>query len=178
MVLHPTPPDHPGGARGSDDPDRDDTTATTTDERDRWFLGTYLRLIATGEDTDGALAVMEQRAPRGFSPPTHVHHREDTAILVLEGDLTVVIGDAPRRVGPGELAWLPRDVPHTFRVDSHEVRLLELITPAGFEGFHVDTSEQAAERAIPAPTAPDIPRLLAAIDPYHAEILGPPMAPA
>jgi len=148
------------------------------DERDRWFLGTYLRLVASAADTGGELAVMEQRARKGFSPPLHVHHGEDTALVVLEGVLTVSVGDEVRLVGPGEMAWLPRDVAHTFRVDSEEVRLLELVTPAGFERYHVDTSDPAAERAIPAPTEPDVARLLAGIAPYDAEIVGPPMAPA
>jgi quercetin dioxygenase-like cupin family protein len=153
------------------------TTTTPTDERDRWFLGTYLRLVTTGADTGGALAVMEQRAARGFSPPRHVHHGEDTALLVLEGALTVSIGDQTSTLGAGEMAWLPRDVVHTFRVDSDEARMLEILTPAGFEQFHVETSEQAAAAEIPPPAEPDIPRLLAAIGPYRAEIVGPPLAP-
>jgi quercetin dioxygenase-like cupin family protein len=150
---------------------------TETDERDRWFLGTYLRLVATGADTGGALAVMEQRASRGFSPPRHVHHGEDTALLVLEGALTLSIGDETSTLGAGEMAWLPRDVAHTFRVDSDEARLLEVLTPAGFEQFHVDTSEQAATAEIPPPSVPDVPRLLDAIGPYRAEIVGPPLTP-
>jgi quercetin dioxygenase-like cupin family protein len=154
------------------------TTPTATDERDRWFLGTYLRLVATGADTGGALAVMEQRARRGFSPPRHVHHAEDTALMVLDGTVTVVIGDDSRTLGAGEMAWLPRDVEHTFRVDSDEARMLEILTPAGFEQFHVDTSDQAGAAEVPAPAEPDVPRLLAAISAYRAEIVGPPLSPA
>jgi uncharacterized RmlC-like cupin family protein len=119
---------------------------------------------------------MEQRARRGFSPPRHVHRREDTALLVLDGQLTVSIGDESRVVGPGGFAWLPRDVPHTFRVDSDEVRLIELATPGGIEGFHVDASDPAPVAELPPPGEPDIPRLLAAAVGYDAEIIGPPMA--
>jgi quercetin dioxygenase-like cupin family protein len=153
------------------------TTSTTTDERDRWFLGTYLRLVTTSADTGGALAVMEQRARRGFSPPRHIHRGEDTALMVLDGALTISIGDRISTLGAGEMVWLPRDVAHTFRVDSEEARLLEILTPAGFEQFHVETSEQAPEATIPPDSEPDIPRLLAAIGAYHAEIVGPPLAP-
>lgn len=120
---------------------------------------------------------MEQSAPRGFSPPLHVHHREDTALLVLDGRITVLVGDERRTCEAGELVWLPRDVPHTFRVDSEVVRQLELVTPAGFEDFHVDASEPARARAIPPASEPDIASLLAAIGPYEAEILGPPLGP-
>lgn len=56
-------------------------TTNTTTERDRWFLGTFLRILANTSDTGGQLGLMEQVAPQGFSPPLHVHHREDTALL-------------------------------------------------------------------------------------------------
>lgn len=151
-------------------------TLPTTD-RDRWFLGTLLRILADGADTGGNLAVFEQHAPRGFSPPLHVHHREDSALLVLDGALTVLVGDQRTEVGPGGFVWLPRDIPHTFRVDSDIVRQIELITPAGFEQFHLDASDRAPRLALPLPTEPDVPRLLEAIGPYDAEIIGPPLAP-
>jgi len=144
-------------------------------ERDRWFLGTLLRIVAAGGDTGGQLAVFEQRARRGFSPPLHVHHREDTALIVVDGAITVVVGDRRHEVGAGGFVWLPRDVPHTFRVDSETVHQLELATPAGFEQFHVDASDPADELTIPAPAEPDIQRLLDAIGRYDAEIVGPPL---
>jgi quercetin dioxygenase-like cupin family protein len=146
-------------------------------ERDRWFLGTLLQILAEGTDTAGQLAIFEQHARRGFSPPRHVHHREDTALVVLDGAITVVVGDERRQLGPGGFVWLPRDIPHTFRVDSDVVRQLELVTPAGFEHFHVDASEPASRVEIPPHTEPDIPRLLEAIGPYGAEICGPPLGP-
>ena len=148
---------------------------TGDDRRERWFAGTWLRLVATAADTGGAMAVMEQRARRGFSPPRHVHHAEDTAIVLLDGSLTVVVGDETRTVGAGEMVWLPRDVPHTFRVDSATAHLLELVTPAGFEQFHVDASDPAPTDDLPPSPETDVPRLVAAITGYDAEIVGPPL---
>jgi quercetin dioxygenase-like cupin family protein len=151
--------------------------ATKATERDRWFVGTLLRVLADHRDTGGQLAVMEQRARRGFSPPRHVHHREDTALLVLDGTITAVVGDERLELGSGGFVWLPRDVPHTFRVDSDTVHQLELVTPAGFEQFHIDASDPATAIDLPPPTEPNIPRLLGAIGPYGAEIVGPPLGP-
>lgn len=153
-------------------------TRTADPARDRWFLGTLLRIVADAGDTDGQLGVMEQRSARGFSPPLHVHHREDTALLVIEGELTVRVGDTQRAVGPGGFVWLPRDIPHTFRVDSEEARLYELLLPPTFIGFHLETSEPAQTFELPPPAAPDVPALLGAIEPYGAEIVGPPMTSA
>lgn len=149
--------------------------ATTTD-RDLWFLGTLVRLRATAADTDGQFAVFEQLASKGFSPPLHVHHREDTALLVLEGEITALVGGDQRVLGAGGFVWLPRDVPHTFRVESHTVRQLEFVTPAGFEQFHADAGDPAVSLDLPPAGAPDIGRLVAAIAPYGAEILGPPLS--
>ena len=97
--------------------------------------------------------------------------------LVLDGALTVEVGDERSELGVGGFVWLPRDVPHTFRVDSDAAHMLELVTPAGFEAFHVDTSDPAERLELPPPTEPDVPRLLGAIGPYGAEIVGPPLGP-
>jgi len=145
------------------------------DERDRWFLGTLLRMVADGSDTNGQLVVMEQHAAKGFSPPLHVHHREDTALMVLDGTLTVRVDGVDRQITNGGFAWLPRDLPHTFRVDSDLARFLEFATPAGIEGFHIAASDPAQRNELPAPTAPDVMKLVNAIAPYGADIIGPPM---
>ena len=120
---------------------------------------------------------MEQRAPRGFSPPRHMHRREDTALLVLDGAITAVVGDERLEVGPGGFVWLPRDVPHTFRVDSETVHQIELATPAGVEGFHLDASDPAPALELPPPGEPDITRVLAAASGYGVDIVGPPLGP-
>ena len=126
------------------------TLSPTAADRDLWFLGTLVRLRATGAETDGTLAMFEQVAPKGFSPPLHVHRREDTALHVLDGEVTVLVGDVRHELGPGGFVWLPRHVPHTFRVESDMYRQLEVVTPAGFEQFHVDAGEPALAHEQPA----------------------------
>lgn len=141
-------------------------------------MGTLVRVVAGAAETGGALMVMEQRARKGFSPPRHVHRVEDTALWVRSGRITVEIGDRTEVLTDGELVWLPRDVPHTFRVDSDEVDLVELANPGGIEGFHHDASDPAMQPDLPQPGEPDIPRLLTAAVPYNIEIIGPPMEAA
>jgi quercetin dioxygenase-like cupin family protein len=146
------------------------------DERLRWFVGTLNRVLATSSETAGAFGLMEQWAPAGFSPPRHVHHREDSALHVLEGELLVALGDDEVVAGAGTLVFLPRDVPHSFVVRSEGAHLLELVTPGGFEQFHVDASDVAPRAELPPGGPPDVERLVAAIASYDAEIIGPPMA--
>ena len=153
----------------------DVSTTVPVDERLRWFVGSLNRVVANAADTNGAFGLMEQWAARGFSPPLHVHHREDSALQVLEGDLTVRRGDEEVVVGSGGFVFLPRDVPHSFLVTSDGAHFLELVSPGGFEAFHVDASDPAASAVLPVPAPPDVPRLVAAIGSYGGEILGPPM---
>ena len=153
----------------------DQILAVPVDDNLRWFVGSLNRIVATAATTDGAFGLMEQWAATGFSPPRHVHHREDSAILVLEGALEVSRGDEALVAGPGELVFLPRDVPHSFIVTSDHAHFFELVTPGGFEGFHIDASDVAGTATLPTPAPVDVPRLIAALGPYGAEIIGPPM---
>jgi quercetin dioxygenase-like cupin family protein len=157
------------------DADRTRLDSVVVDERLRWFVGSLNRVVATAAETNGAFGLMEQWAPEGFSPPLHVHHREDSAIIVLEGRLVVRRGDDELVAMPGGTAFLPRDVPHTFLVTSEQAHFYELVTPGGIEAFHIDASDPAPSATLPPPGPPDVARLVAAIQPYDAEIIGPPM---
>lgn len=156
--------------------DTGEMTNSTDPATGRWFLDTWMKVVCDGEATGGAMSVIEWQGGAGFSPPLHVHHGEDTAMLVLDGTLTVRIGDEEQECGPGEFAWLPREVPHTFRVDSETARYVEMITPAGFEQFHLDGSRAVTSGDfLPEPTPADIPALVAHAAEHNCDIIGPPM---
>ena len=66
----------------------------------------------------------------------HTHRNEDEYSYVLEGRLGVQLGDEVLEAGPGELVFKPRGVPHAFwNAGDEPLRLLELISPAGFENY-------------------------------------------
>ena len=85
----------------------------------------------------------EARLPaRTSGPGLHVHTREDEAVFVISGVITVVVGEQRFRAGAGQLVWLPREVPHTFaNLDDEPAWAFGVTTPAGLEGMFV---EQAA----------------------------------
>ena len=58
-----------------------------------WFLNGRMTVKATAETTRGAYGLIESVIPPGFSPPMHVHHRDDESYYVLDGQLTVRCGD-------------------------------------------------------------------------------------
>ena len=90
-----------------------------------------------GRDTGGAYAIVEHPLePGALAAPPHTHTREDELSLVLEGEVGVQIGDTVYTAGPGDYIRKPRDVPHTFwNATDRPARLLEIISPAGFEGY-------------------------------------------
>ena len=103
---------------------------------------------ATGEQTGGALGLVEQILPAGFASPWHLHHNEDEAFYVAEGDMMFICGDDRLAAGPGSWVWGPRGIPHGFRVEgTAPARLLLFATPAGFEQFVVELGEPATENS-------------------------------
>jgi len=134
-----------------------------------------MRILVDHHSSGGQFALIEQWAHEGFSPPLHVHAHEDQLIYVIEGSVTAEVGGVRSTIAAGGSAWLPRGVPHTFRVDAAPMRLLEITTPAGFEQFHVAAGQPASELRIPDPAEPDIPAMIAASAHYDVSIIGPPM---
>jgi quercetin dioxygenase-like cupin family protein len=140
----------------------------------RWHLGGLLTFKATSEQTAGRLWAKELLAERGTATPVHRDSREDEAFYVLDGDVSVYVGDDVVRAGAGEFLWAPRHVPHGFCVESRQARLLVVATPAGFERFFLDTGEPAAALTVPPPAAsPDLDALVAALATYGVDVLGP-----
>jgi quercetin dioxygenase-like cupin family protein len=92
------------------------------------------RILLRGEDTDGALSVVESTMPAGAAGPRLHKHEFDEAFYVLDGELTIQVRLELIAASPGELAFAPRGVPHTLANQSAApVRFLIVFTPAGFE---------------------------------------------
>src|SRR5262245_12632782 len=66
-----------------------------------WFLTNRITIKARARATGGAYGLFEAELPAGFSPPLHVHHREDEAFWILEGEFSVRCGDRTFPAGPG-----------------------------------------------------------------------------
>lgn len=147
------------------------------DELSIWFLGTLMILKTTGEQTKGAFGLIEQLLPPGFTPPLHVHHNEDEAFYLLEGEASFTCGNQTIKAKPGSYIFFPRDIPHWFRIEGAEpARLLQLNFPAGLENFFVEVGDPAPELTLPPAGPPDIEKLVSIAGKYNLEILGPPPA--
>lgn len=96
-----------------------------------------VRFMIDGATTEGRFSLVEHPLPpRALGAPLHTHRNEDEYSYVLEGRLGVQLGGEEFEATPGVLVFKPRGVPHTFwNAGDKPARLLELISPAGFENY-------------------------------------------
>ena len=131
---------------------------------------------ASGEDTGGAYSLTDSMVPPQGDPPPHIHHREDEAFRVLEGELEVLVGENKFKAGAGSFVHLPKGVLQSYQnVGTGPARLLTLMVPAGLERFVEEVGKPGTELSSPRPFEEgDIDKLLALAPEYGGEIPPPP----
>lgn len=141
-----------------------------------WTMGMLVSWLAEGKDTGGSFALAEGLVPRGAEPPPHTHTREDEAFYILEGEMSVRVGETIMEAGPGDLVYLPRGIEHSFELGTPTVRALFLITPAGLEEAFKQLSEPAQGFTLPPPPEepPDVERMMSIFEAYGNEFAPPP----
>lgn len=140
-----------------------------------WFLNNLCIVKATTESTGGAYSLIYEVSPPGHATPYHLHHIEDEAFYVLDGEFTFICDGKEIIGGPGAYVFLPRGIPHGIRVSSPvPATMLILATPGnGFVGMMQEMAEPAKERVLPTPTQPDMAKLTRLCTKYQIDILGP-----
>jgi len=102
------------------------------------FLGSIgVRFMIDGDTTGERFSLVEHpMSARALAAPLHRHHREDEYSYVIEGRMGALLGDEVLEAGPGDLVFKPRGEWHTFwNAGDEPCRILEIISPAGFERF-------------------------------------------
>ena len=118
----------------------------------RWFFGMLAEVKASAADTAGQYTLVEITAPPGLEAPLHVHYSEDEGFYVLEGEVTIVVGDQTVELASGQHAFGPRDVPHRFKVGPEGARMIWVLTPGGFENLIEEVSAPAEAPTVPPPS--------------------------
>jgi mannose-6-phosphate isomerase-like protein (cupin superfamily) len=108
------------------------------------------RFILDGSCSQGRFSLVEHPIiPRGMAAPLHMHSREDEYSFILEGQWGFWQGGNVAFAGPGDLVYKPRDIWHTFwNATDRPGRLLEIISPAGFDQFFVELASLVASRPV------------------------------
>jgi quercetin dioxygenase-like cupin family protein len=115
-----------------------------------------VRFMIDGGETDRAFSLVEHpMPPRALAAPRHRHSREDEYTFVLEGRVGALLGDDVVYGEPGDLIFKPRGQWHTFwnASTTHDARILEVISPAGFEGYFEELVDLLERGGAPDPDA-------------------------
>jgi quercetin dioxygenase-like cupin family protein len=112
-----------------------------------------VRIMIWGEESGGSVSLVEHPIPaRALVAPLHRHSREDEYSYVLEGRMGAQLGEDVVFAEPGDLVFKPRDQWHTFwNAGDEPCRILEIISPAGFEHFFDELGAQMAATNAPDP---------------------------
>jgi quercetin dioxygenase-like cupin family protein len=137
-----------------------------------WFLDNLLTVKAA--KAHGAqFGVVESAMPAGSHTPLHAHDEEDEAFYVLEGELTLFVGEARKiELRAGGYAHIPRGTAHGF-ITRTPVRMLVLCGTDGFIEMAREAGMPAPRRELPPITPPDHERLSAACERHRIRLLGP-----
>jgi mannose-6-phosphate isomerase-like protein (cupin superfamily) len=104
----------------------------------------------TGAEIDGRLDFIEATITHLQGPPLHLHHEQDDTFFVIEGILTVQVGDQLFDLHAGDLVCTPKGVSHTFaNVGKEPVRVINIMTPGGFDRVMEDYASLPAGRPDP-----------------------------
>ena len=96
----------------------------------------------SGASNEGRFAIVEHPLDPGRIVHPHVHAHEDEFSYVLEGEFGARVGDEVVQATTGSYLFKPRGLPHTFwNATTQPARLLEIISPAGFEQYFADLAD-------------------------------------
>lgn len=114
--------------------------------------GVGVQFKIDGPDSLGAISVVEHPFAVGAIVPPHVHTREDEYSIVTEGRIGFRSNDREVVLEAGGYIVKPRGEVHAmWNAGRTPARMIEIISPAGFEGFFRRLSEMtAAGRPDPA----------------------------
>jgi mannose-6-phosphate isomerase-like protein (cupin superfamily) len=124
------------------------------------------RFIVDGDPSGGRFSLVEHPiAPRGLAAPLHRHTREDEYSFILAGRWGFQLDGTVVHAEPGDLVYKPRGVWHAFwNATDEPARLLEIISPAGFERYFVDLDALLRRGGL------DLAEVRALLDRYGVEL--------
>jgi quercetin dioxygenase-like cupin family protein len=136
-----------------------------------WLNGGTLAMLLDGKATDGQLMMGRFDVSKGEAPPYHKHTREDEVFMLIKGTALVWYDDQEYEVAEGGVMFLPKGVPHAYRITSDKADLLMINTPAGIEGmFRASGRDKSTPRPLDFKITPNP----AVAEQYGNVIVGPP----
>ena len=120
--------------------------------RGTWAMGSLFEHLAEPRDTAGTVGVALVTQPPGIATPLHRHEHEAEAFYLLDGTMTYRAGEESYELGKGCFIYLPRGVPHAFRIrGDRPARFLALTVPGGLLALYDEVGVPADELRLPGP---------------------------
>jgi quercetin dioxygenase-like cupin family protein len=118
-------------------------------------IGGRMVVKVRDEDTGGAYSIHDNTIPPGSpGPRPHIHRHHEEAFYVLEGELTVRVGQRKITAPAGSFVVVPRGVVHQpSNPGTQPTRVLLIFSPGGMDGFF----EEAAQGRMPLQAEPTDP---------------------
>src|SRR6202171_5977748 len=138
-----------------------------------WLDGGTLAILLDGKATDGQLMIGRFDVSEGEAPPYHLHTREDEVFMLIQGTALVWVDGEETELSEGGIVFLPKNIPHAYRITSKKADLLMINTPTGIEGMF---RYAGRDRATPRPDGFEISveRMAEAADMFGNITVGPP----
>jgi quercetin dioxygenase-like cupin family protein len=145
-----------------------------------WAMGSLFEHLIDARRSDGLLGMSLVTQPPGTATPLHRHTREAEAMFLLEGRVTYRAGEEEVELSDGDFVYLPKALPHAFRIRGDKpARLLALTVPGGLMDLYDEVGVPAAEMRLPGADGPSMPEEVARwneVGPrYGLEVVGPPI---
>ena len=151
----------------------------TSDEgiRSLWVFDELLTLKVPSHRTGGAYALFEVITQPGAGPPSHVHHREEETLYVLEGVYEFLIDGYTMKVEAGSLIYVPKGALHAHKgVGDGSGRMVLIQTPGGLYERFFDKVGKPADReaaSLDFENQPDMEKVVKVAAEYGIEMHQP-----
>jgi mannose-6-phosphate isomerase-like protein (cupin superfamily) len=111
--------------------------------------GVRTEIHLTSDDTAGAICLLIDSPPAGWSLPAHRHQREAETIHIIEGEFEMKVDGQQSRLTAGATIHIPCGVVHAGgNVGQQPGRRVVAFSPAGMEGFFLETGTAAPDAEV------------------------------
>jgi mannose-6-phosphate isomerase-like protein (cupin superfamily) len=124
--------------------------------------GDFTEMLATADQTGGAIGIVRQSIAPNGGPPAHTHGGEDEFLYIESGNFRVRLGDKIMDAPAHTLLFVPRGTAHAFTNTGGEPGVVLVgVTPGGFEKMFQE------RQGVDAKTNADLMKM------HKMEIVGP-----
>ncbi len=114
-----------------------------------WYIGHLMSILIASQDTGGSFSLIHGYEIKGLEPPPHIHTKEDESFYLLNGEINYTVGEEVFKAKKGDWMFLPRNIQHSFQVQTDQAEVLIHLSPGGFEDYFREMSEPAPGLYIP-----------------------------